>query len=238
MLADSFHIALGDLPTWGLFVGAVTAALIALRQLTIQRRDSAALNRQLIRQQANDVDMTWLDGAAVMVRSGEEDYAAVGKAVVLVINGSKRPIRNVNCWLEARQAEGWSTASRDLSAQRRARGSKERLMPSLHGPVREERRLNHTHAIEPVPLSGTGFAPAPTLRPGLTYGFVLDMTPDDVAAVGSGFPLASRPNVLFTDDADNMWRIDDDLRLREVSRTRIGSRGMRARLARFLTGTP
>jgi hypothetical protein len=49
---------LGDLSTWGLFVGAVTAARIVLRQLTIQRRDSAALNRQLIRQQANDVDMT------------------------------------------------------------------------------------------------------------------------------------------------------------------------------------
>jgi hypothetical protein len=57
VLADSFPIALGDLSTWGLF-GAVTAALIVLRQLTIQRRDSAALNRQLIRQQANDVDMT------------------------------------------------------------------------------------------------------------------------------------------------------------------------------------
>jgi hypothetical protein len=45
------------------------------------------------------------------------------------------------------------------------------------------------------------------------------------------------PMVLFTDDADNMWRIDDDLRLRDVSPTRIGSRGMRAGLARFLTGT-
>lgn len=78
----------------------------------------------------------------------------------------------------------------------------------------------------------------PTLRPGLTYGFVFDITPDDAAAVRAGFPLASRPMVLFTDDADNMWRIDDDLRLREVPRTRIGSRGMRARLARFLTGTP
>ena len=237
MLADSFHIALGDLPTWGLFVGAVTAALIALRQLTIQRRDSAALNRQLIRQQANDVDMTWLDGAAVMVRSGQEDYAAVGKTVVLVVNGSKRPIRNVNCWLETRQA-GAGQRSRDLSGLPRAKGSKERLMPHLHGPVTEERRLNHTHAIEPVPLSGTGLAPVPTLRPGLTYGFVFDMTPDDVAAAGAGFPLASRPMVLFTDDADNMWRIDDDLRLREVSRTRIGSPGMRARLARFLTGPP
>ena len=114
MLADSFHIALGDLPTWGLFVGAVTAALIALRQLTIQRRDSAALNRQLIRQQANDVHTAWLDGAAVMVRSGEQDYAAVGKAVVIVVNGSKRPIRNVNCWLETRQAGGWSMVSRIL----------------------------------------------------------------------------------------------------------------------------
>jgi len=224
---------MGDLPTWGLFVGAVTAALIALRQLTIQQRDSAALNRQLIRQQANDVDMTWLDGAAVMVRSGEEDYAAVGKAVVLVVNGSKRPIRNVNCWLETRRAGGWSTVSGDPSCQPQARDSKARLMPHLHGPVTEERRLDHTHAIEPIPLSGTGLAPMPALRPGLTYGFVFDMTPDDAAAVGAGFPLVSRPRVLFTDDADNMWRIDDDLRLREVSRTRIGSRGMRARLARF-----
>jgi hypothetical protein len=237
VVADSFHIALGDLPTWGLFVGAVTAALIALRQLNIQRRDSAALNRQLIRQQANDVDMRWLDGAAVMVRSDEEDHAAVGKAVVVVINGSKRPIRNINCWLETRQAGGRSTASTDLSAPPRTRGS-ERLMPHLHGPVTEERRLNHTHAIEPVRLSGTGLVEVPTLRPGLVYGFVFAMTPDDVAAVDAGFPLASRPMVLFTDDADNMWRIDDDLRLREVSRTRIGSRGMRAWLARLLTGMP
>jgi hypothetical protein len=237
VLADSFHIALGDLPTWGLFVGAVTAALIALRQLTIQRRDSAALNRQLIRQQANDVDTTRLDGAVVMVRSGEQDYAAAGKAVILVVNNSKRPIRDVHCWLETRRARDWSTASKDLSGQPRARDSKARLMPHLHGPVTEERRLNHTHAVEPVPLSGTGIAPAPILRPGLTYGFVFDMTPDDAAAVGAGFPLASRPMVLFTDDADNMWRIDDDLRLREVSPIRIGSRGMRARLVRFLTGT-
>lgn len=71
--------------------------------------------------------------------------------------------------------------------------------------------------------------------PGLTYGFVFDLGPDDAAAVDAGFPLASRPMVLFT---DNMWRIDDDLRLREVSRIHIGSRGMRARLARSLTGTP
>lgn len=78
----------------------------------------------------------------------------------------------------------------------------------------------------------------PTLRPGLVYGFVFAMTPDDVAAVNGGFPLASTPMVLFTDDADNMWRIDDDLRLREVSRTRIGSRPMRAWLARLLRGTP
>lgn len=238
MLADSFHIALGDLPTWGLFVGAVTAALIALRQLTIQQRDSAALNRQLIRQQANDVDTTWLDGAAVMVRSGEEDYAAIGKVVVLVVNGSKRPIRNLYCWLETRQAGGRPTASRDPSGPPRARGSNARLMPHLHGPVTEERRINHTHAIEPVPLSGTGIAPEPTLRPGFTYGFVFDITPDDTVAIGAGFPLASRPMVLFTDDADNMWRIDDDLRLREVPRTRIDSRRMRARLARFLTRTP
>lgn len=111
-------------------------------------------------------------------------------------------------------------------------------MPHLHGPVTEERRLNHTHAIEPVPLSGTGLVEVSTLRPGLVHGFVFAMTPDDVAAVGAGFPLASRPMVLFTDDADNMWRIDDDLRLREVSRTRIGSRRMRAWLGRLLTGTP
>lgn len=39
-----------------------------------------------------------------MVWSAEEDHAAVGKAVVIVINGSKRPIRNINCWLETRQA--------------------------------------------------------------------------------------------------------------------------------------
>jgi hypothetical protein len=219
VLADSFHLALGDLPTWGLFIGAVAAALIALRQLTIQRRDSAALNRQLIRQQANDIDTIWLDGAAVMVRSGDGGAVAVGEVVVLVSNGSKRPIRNLNCWLETR-------------------GSKERLHPLRHGPVTEERRLSHTHEIDAVPLSGTGFAPAPILRPGSAYGFVLPMAPNDAASVAAGFELSSRPMVLFTDDADNMWRIDDNLRLREVPLNRFGSQGMRAWLAWLFTGTP
>lgn len=220
MLADSFHLALGDLPTWGLFIGAVAAALITLRQLTIQRRDSAALNRQLIRQQADDIDTTWLDGSAVMVRSDADgDSMAVGKVVVVVSNGSKRPIRTLHCWLETR-------------------GSKERLMPLGHGPVTEDRRVNRTHAIETVPLSGTGLARAPVLRPGSTYGFVFEMTPEDVAALSAGFRLSSRPMVLFTDDAGNMWRIDDDLRLWEVPRTRFGSRGVRAWLAWLFAGSP
>jgi hypothetical protein len=86
--------------------------------------------------------------------------------------------------------------------------------------------------IEPVTLSSTGFAPVETLRPGSTYGFVFTMTPADVANVGAGFGLSSRPMVLFTDDADSMWRIDDDLRLRQVT-SRILSRERRRWLTRL-----
>ena len=57
--AHQFQVALGDLPTWALFVGAFAAALIALRQLRIQQEDSASRTQQLERQQANDVDTTW-----------------------------------------------------------------------------------------------------------------------------------------------------------------------------------
>lgn len=55
-------VSLGDLPTWIAAVGGLAAAYVVLRQLAVQRADSIRQTRQLERQQANGVDVTWCGG--------------------------------------------------------------------------------------------------------------------------------------------------------------------------------
>jgi hypothetical protein len=99
----------GDAPTWGaVFVGAVagTAALIQLRQqgnvfkgeVERNKRRDELLDGQLRelerretsrrREQAERIDVTWNDMAE-----------RPGKSLVVVINGSHRPVREVTCTL-------------------------------------------------------------------------------------------------------------------------------------------
>lgn len=100
--AHTFFIALGDLPTWALFLGALVAALIALRQLKIQQDDSVRQTQQLERQQANDVDFTWCPATSVLIRTDPSSTVTTtgGRTVVVVANNSRRPIRDVSCWIE------------------------------------------------------------------------------------------------------------------------------------------
>ena len=96
-----FNFALGDLPTWALFVGALAAGLIALRQLRIQQDDSVRQTRQLERQQANDVDTTWRHATDILILANPPgSVTTAGRSVVVVENNSRRPIRDVTCWIE------------------------------------------------------------------------------------------------------------------------------------------
>jgi hypothetical protein len=101
--AHHTQIALGDIPTWLLFLGASAAALIALRQLRTQQKDIARQARQLERQQADEVGFV-LDSAAGTGR--QKRYVA------RVFNGSRRPIRNVVCHLEPGPGQGRHLAAK------------------------------------------------------------------------------------------------------------------------------
>lgn len=100
--------AWGDIPTWFAAVAAIYGGYYALRQLREQQetiRTEFDRNRNLglllegllsemgdreqarIREQAEGVDITWNDPA-------DEP----GRSFVMVINKSRRPIRDLTCW--------------------------------------------------------------------------------------------------------------------------------------------
>jgi hypothetical protein len=92
-------IAWGDVPTWFAVIAASAAALVALRQLLSQQMVIAQQARQLDRQQADRVDFTWCGASQVLNLS----VSAIPKdvqAVLVVANNSRRPIRDVTCWIE------------------------------------------------------------------------------------------------------------------------------------------
>ena len=185
-----FEIALGDLPTWALFFGAFIAALIALRQLRIQQDDSARQTRQLERQQANDVDFTWRSAAKVMIIPPGTDSAAE-RTVLIIENNSRRPIREVNCWISVQQPPG-------------------RLQPLRFGPIKDSPGTNFEFSLyNAKPEAGHLL-----MRPGSKYGFLFER--EIRASEATAEPRACRPMIQFTDDADLTWQIDDDIRLQKV----------------------
>jgi hypothetical protein len=185
-----FAIALGDLPTWALFFGAFIAAVIALRQLRIQQNDSARQTRQLERQQANDVDFTWRSSAKVMIIPPGTD-AATERTVVIVANNSRRPIREVSCWISLQQPPG-------------------RLEPLRFGPIKDSPGTNFEFSLYNArPEVGHLL-----MRPGSKYGFLFELEIPAGEAIPE--PRMCRPMVQFTDDADLAWRIDDDIRLQRA----------------------
>lgn len=188
-----FHVALGDLPTWALFLGAFVAALIALRQLRIQSDDSTRQTRQLERQQANEVDFTWRSAKNVLIVTDPPGAVkSAGRTVVVVGNNSGRPIRNVNCWIELRQTSS-------------------RLEPIMVGPIGEPTGTSFEFNFY-NPRAGGQY---PLMRPKTKYGFLFEFEiPQDDAI--SMEPRPRRPMVQFMDDSDLIWNIDDDLRLQRV----------------------
>lgn len=188
-----FHVALGDLGTWALFIGAFVAAMIALRQLRVQQRDSFRLTQQLERQQADDVDFSWRHASEILIRSGPGPIVTTEKRTVLIVaNGSRRPVRNVASWIQLTAPAG-------------------RVDPLMVGTI----ELSTDPTVEYVLNSPIAGMHCPLIRPKTAYGFLFEfeLPIDDLT---TSQPRMARPVVEFTDDADLVWQIDDDLRLRPV----------------------
>jgi hypothetical protein len=192
--AHHFHISLGDLPTWLLFVGAIVAAGIALRQLRIQQKDSARGVRQLERQQADKVNFAWCQaGSVLFITPGNELFHCDNRsAVTLVSNGSERPIRVVTSHI--RLPDGRT------------------LDPIKLGVVTEDPPSSgRTYTME-NPRHG---AQAALIRPGFSYGFIFEFNiPDD--DILHPERREAHPFTRFIDDADLEWEIDGDLHLKAV----------------------
>jgi hypothetical protein len=106
--SSSFHLDLGDLPTWLGVIAASIAAYFVYGQLSGQRDDLARQLRALERQQADQVDVK----IGVPILGNEESMAVLSRllhegrirrtswTVMTVRNGSGRPIRQVTGRIE------------------------------------------------------------------------------------------------------------------------------------------
>jgi hypothetical protein len=99
--AHDRSVAWGDVPTWLAVSAAVIGAAVAL-QLNNQQKAIARQARALERQQADAVDFSWRPASPVEGAVADEAYKAVYMAVVE--NGSHRPIRDVECYIELNPA--------------------------------------------------------------------------------------------------------------------------------------
>lgn len=94
----------GDVPTWLAFAGAFLGGGAALWQLRLQRIQLTDQTRIQERQQANAIDVAGrpVDGAQAQVLPASEGESV---HMVVVANGSDRPIREVACKIEAIEAD-------------------------------------------------------------------------------------------------------------------------------------
>lgn len=114
-------------------------------------------------------------------------------SVLIVTNGSRRPIRDITCRIEGAPPDG------------------EALKPGHLGAV--ERMSDSTGRWDYVPHNPRALSTFPLIRPGFAYGFIFT---DFVIPADDATNPASRtaqPIAQFTDDADLPWQIDGDLRL-------------------------
>jgi hypothetical protein len=186
--------AWGDVPTW-LAVGVGTVGgVAALRQLTLQRdqlRDQqaviAAQTRQLERQQADAVDLTWRPGEEVKAYTSKLKYNPES-TIVAVMNNSRRPIRNIT----ARISEI---------------GTNRIVEPQQFGRLWiNEMGVSSSWEFEPV----TG-GNAPVLAGGnnnVGFLFNFDLHPD--------WQKRATLAIRFTDDAELHWQIDQELHLKRL----------------------
>jgi hypothetical protein len=158
-----FHIALGDLATWALFVGAVFAAFIAYRAFRIQQDDSRRQTRQLERRQAENVDATWCPATSVLMLAAPiGSVSTAGRAVVVVSNNSLRPIRHVTARIEMHDGSV--------------------LKPVLVGVAVEEAEGKLEYKLfNPGARDEVGL-----VRRGFKYGFIFDFCPKWLGALRCG----------------------------------------------------
>jgi hypothetical protein len=187
-------VAWGDVPTW-LAVGVGTVGgVAALRQLTLQRdqlRDQQAVitaqTRQLERQQADAVDLTWRPGEEVKAAETNLAYRSE-TTIVVVMNNSHRPVRNIT----ARMSE---LATNKV------------IEPIKFGRIWiDGLGVSALLTFEPV-IGDT----APVLAGGnnnVGFLFDFDVHPDALKKAAI--------TVRFTDDVDLHWQIDQSLRLKRL----------------------
>jgi hypothetical protein len=202
----------GDVPTWvaaGIAFLAFVAAFLAYRaqsdtarkqaqQVDLQRRQ-LDLQAQVIadqtgileRRQADQVDVQefGINGELAGVTS---TYQPVNVAVVF--NGSKRPVRNVICRIEADSVQGGAKAEKLAST----------IMDMRITPPQAGRPMQ----IEDTPRKSEDRSDVVLLRAGVAAGFAFP------------FSIAEYPEPLyttrFTDDAGLHWQIDPYLHLEKL----------------------
>lgn len=197
-------VAWGDVPTWLLVGLGGVGGGAALWQLGLQRKqlhDQQEVIRSqaliLERQQANKIDVTAnsIDGAAAKVlpeESGEPVH------IVMVANGSERPIRHVVVKLVAIQTD------RSIRHERLAHVYGE-MVTYADGVSLGQ----NSGATAETFVFQANADTMPVLRAGHTAGFVW------------AFTLARYPEIVptvrFTDDAGLHWQIDADLHLEKLA---------------------
>lgn len=179
----------GDVPTWVAVFGAIAATGAALWQLRLQRIQLADQTRIQEREQANKIDVAVQAVPGSQAKMLPEDD---GKPVhmVVVANGSARPIREVSARIEVIRRDG-------ARFDKHADAYGEIMMYALGAG-----------AAAPAFVFGQRASTMPVLRGDHTAAFVWPFTADEY------------PNLLtwvrFTDDAGLDWEIDTSLHLAKL----------------------
>jgi hypothetical protein len=227
----SFHIDLGDLPTWlGVFAASV-AAYFVYGQLRGQREDFARQVRALERQQADQIAVRMGvpfpsdSDANELLRSYRRSGLVTEEklSVMSVWNASGRPIRQVAC-----RAEDTRGAFLEIAAAATAHTLSNVPLPWMQPVVVMWSESEWTAEFQQkvVGLLGAsnqqGFTESPQgagamrsphgtsaqiVRPSTTCGFIFPMI-----WWGNG-----RCRVRFTDDAGLHWQIDENLHLQKLN---------------------
>jgi hypothetical protein len=188
----------GDAPPWLAVFGAYVAAGAALWQLRLQRIELAAQNRIREREQANQVEVEHqdIDGAqAKVLPEGQGEPVHM----IVVINGSKRPIHDVAC---------------RISVTDRAHYGRLDIPPDAYGTM--------PNVVSPsggadtfVFHDGTVSGPQPMPRSDF-------LTPGRKRAFAWGFAIEQYPTygfeVRFTDDVGLHWEIGVSRHLEKLAK--------------------
>lgn len=182
----------GDVPTWLAVFGAFLGGGAALWQLRLQRIQLTDETRIKERRQADAIDVAArpVDGWQADVLPKDKDELV---HMVVVANGSSRPIREVACKIEVIQTD---------------EKTRHEKLAEVYGEIMTVALGSNATAERFVPQARA--STMPVLRAGHTAGFVW------------GFAAAQYPRLLswvrFTDDAGLYWEITTDLHLEKLAR--------------------